>query len=211
MTRTPIRTLTGTNSIRGQLPVLLLAAAVLLPTACVLWLIKDAVRNQRLVVGQRLADAYLSQLSLIRDRMDAEWTARSADLDAIPANASAFAHVVDSSMADSAVILSATGAPVYPAPPRLPGPDPLRSEPEWVRARQMENTDLNTAASAYLALGQRAKAPNVAARAIQAAARCLVQAGRQSAEPDCWWNTLPGRTAHKRLLLKAGRLSRVGW
>src|SRR5260221_9444935 len=99
MTGKPIRPTPGANSVRGQLPVLLLPAALFLPTACVLWLIKDAVRNQRLVVGQKLADAYLSQLSLIRDRMDAEWTARSADLDAIPANASAFAHVVASGIA----------------------------------------------------------------------------------------------------------------
>jgi signal transduction histidine kinase len=178
MTASPIRTMTGANSIRGQLPVLLLAAAVLLPTACVLWLIKDAVRNQRQVVGQKLTDAYLSQLSLTRERLDTEWSAKPADLDATPGNASGFARLVKSGAADSAVILDPAGTPVYPALARLPEVDIAQAQLEWVRARQLEKTDWVAAASAYIALQRTAKDPNIAARAIQAAARCFVQAGQ---------------------------------
>jgi len=152
---------------------------VLLPTACVLWLINDAIHNQRSVVRQKLADAYLSQLSLIREQLDTQWAARSAELDALPGNASAFAQMVNLGLVDSAVILDGKGAPVYPAPVRLPETDANFTQPEWVRARQLEKLDLTAAASVYITLGQAATEPGTAARAIQAAARCLAQAGQQ--------------------------------
>src|SRR5437763_734250 len=136
------RTRMGTGHIRREWPVLLLVAAVLLPTACVLWLINDGIRNQRLVIRQKLAETYSSQLSLVRDRLDADWSAKAAALDSNGADATAFAQIVNSGMADSAIIRDSAGTPIYPALPRLPAADPTVSQPEWNRARQFEAADL---------------------------------------------------------------------
>ena len=173
------RTITGTGHIRGQWPLLLLALAVLLPTACVLWLINDAIRNQRLAVRQRLGDAYETQLSLLRQQLDEVWSLKAKSLDTFPDGATGFARIVKSGQADSAIFLNSAGAPVYPAPPRPLAGDPAAAQPEWGRARQLESTDIAAAASAYIALGTAAKEPNTAARAFQAAARCLAQAGQK--------------------------------
>ena len=167
----------GTGHIRQEWPVLLVVTAVLLPTACVLWLINDGIRNQRLAVKQKLAEAYSSELSLVRDGLDADWSAQAARLDSSSADAEVFAAIVNSGIADSAIIRNPAGVPVYPALPKIPVTDPTASQPEWNRARQLEATDLSAAASAYTALAQT---PNksMAARALQAAARCLAQSGK---------------------------------
>ncbi len=178
MTLAPITANSKAAYIRGQWPVLLLVAAVLLPTACVLWMINEAVRNQGLAVRQKLADAYQSQLSLVRERLDEAWARKAAVLESFPADASAFAQVVKSGLADSAVIRDSVGALVYPSPAQ-PAADPTRGRPEWARARQLEETDVKAAASVYLSLERTAKGPSVSARATQAAARCLAQAGQQ--------------------------------
>jgi signal transduction histidine kinase len=164
---------------RGQWPLLLLALAVLLPTACVLWLINDAIRNQRLAVRQRLSDAYETQLSLLRQRLDEMWSLKAKSLDMFPRDATGFARIAKSGLADSAIFLNSAGVPVYPAPPTPLAVDSTASQPQWGRARQLENTDIAAAASAYIALGTAAKEPNTAARAFQAAARCLAQAGHK--------------------------------
>jgi His Kinase A (phospho-acceptor) domain len=198
-------TRTGTGYIRGQWPVLLLMAAVLLPTACVLWLMNEAIGNQRLLVRQRLGEAYRSQLSLVRDHLDAEWAVKAAALDEGETGGTAFLRIVNSGLADSAVILDSTGAPVYPAPLRAPSTDPTAAQPEWVRARRLEETDPATAASAYQALAQAAAEPGVAARSWQAAARCLVQSGHGEAAAELAVSHLAARAAERATDLQ-GRL-----
>src|SRR5262245_35135610 len=160
-------------------PILLLGAAVLLPTACVLWLIDDAITNQRLVVRQRLADAYESQLFLVRQGLEDEWSHRARALDATSSDAAGFAAIVRSGRADSAIILNAAGLPVYPSSPHTTSINSALTLPAWSHAQQLEAADLPAAASAYVTLGEASKDRAVAARAFQAAARCLVQAGQK--------------------------------
>src|SRR6185369_2596518 len=139
------------------------------------------IRNQRLFVRQKLGDAYHSQIALVRDRLDSEWFSRSLALDDTGTGAAAFARIVTSGLADSAIVLDASGAPVYPAPVRMPSSDPLMTHPDWVRARQLEDRDPAAAANAWLALGQASSDPAVAARAYQAAARSFVESGQTPA------------------------------
>jgi signal transduction histidine kinase len=196
---------TGTGYIRGHWPVLLLMAAVLLPTACVLWLMNDAIGNQRLLVRQRLGEAYHTQLSLIRDRLDSEWAVKAAALDEGDVGGLAFLKIVKPGLADSAVILDAAGVPVYPSPLRAPSADPTATQPEWVRARRLEETDLAAAATAYQALAQSAGDPGLAARAWQAAARCLVQSGHGEVAAELAVSHLAGRAVEHATDLQ-GRL-----
>lgn len=154
---------------------MLLIAAVLLPTACLLWLINRAIGNERLLLRQELAASYRMQLTLFRDHLDADWTARSAALDATLPGPAVFVRIVRSGGADGAIVLNATGVPVYPSAPRLPRSDSTGDSPEWTQARQLEDSDPSAAASRYVTLGKTVADPDLAARAFQAAARCLAQ------------------------------------
>ncbi len=184
---------TGTGYFTSEWPVLLLLAAVLLPTAGVLWLMNQAIGNQRLLVREKLGDAYRSQLSLARDRLDAEWAATSYGLDASGAGGTAFFRIVTSGLADSAIILDASGAPVYPMQLRAPSIDATLSDPGWRKARRLEEHDPAAAASAYSALAQAQEDPARGARAWQAAARCLVQSGHGEAAAELVLQHLTGR------------------
>jgi signal transduction histidine kinase len=175
---------TGTGYFTSEWPVLLLLAAVLLPTAGVLWLMNQAIGNQRLLVHEKLGDAYRSQLSLARDRLDAEWAATSYGLDASGDGGAAFFRIVTSGLADSAIILDASGAPVYPMQLRAPSIDATLSDPAWINARKLEDRDPAAAAYAYSRLAQAQGDPAGAARAWQAAARCLVQSGHGEAAAE---------------------------
>lgn len=92
---------------------LFLILGVLLPTGCVLWFMNDAATSQAAAARQSVTEAYRSQLPLLRDRVEAYWQTRAADLDSqtgagTPAN---FARAVKAGVADSIVYSG-----VYPQP-----------------------------------------------------------------------------------------------
>ena len=196
---------TGTGYLRTEWPVLLLLAAVLLPTAFVLWLMNEAIANQRFLVRQKLGESYRSQLSLVRDHLDAEWAAKASALDATEADGAAFSRIVSSGLADSAIILDSSGAAVYPAPVRAPSIDPTLTDPAWTSARRLEDSDPAAAASAYSAIAQTPADPASAARAWQAAARCLVRSNRGEAAAELVLQRLTGATTGQAMDLQ-GRL-----
>ncbi len=72
----------GTGYGSGLWPVLLSLLVVLIPTACVLWFLNEAVQNERLAARQRLAEAYRGYLPMLRNRLDAYWQQQAAALDA---------------------------------------------------------------------------------------------------------------------------------
>lgn len=89
--------------------------AVLVPTACVLWFMKEAVHNQRSVARQKLAEAYRGQLVLVRDRLDAHWDKRAAELERQTGSPPGiFEKCVRSGLADSVICLKPDGAVAYP-------------------------------------------------------------------------------------------------
>ncbi len=160
---------------------MLLLAAVLLPTICVLWLIGRSLHNERLLLRQKLAEAYGTQLTLARERLETEWALKAAALDAAGERSAAFEHIVSSGLADGAVLLDAAGVPLYPAPVRIPGSDPEATLPAWAKAEHLEAGNPTAAAVAYQRLADSAVTPALAARALQAEARCLTQAGEPRA------------------------------
>jgi hypothetical protein len=100
------------------LVLLLLALGVLAPAACVLWFMNEAMTNQRDAARQKLAEAYRGQLQLVRDRLDAAWEKRAADLDreaASGAAPAAFERSVRNGLADAVVVLNADGSAGYPS------------------------------------------------------------------------------------------------
>jgi len=167
-------------------PVLLLLAAVLVPTACVLYFMTEAMRNERLAVRQKLEQVYRGQLIDARGQLDKYWRDKLTALTEIDPEAGAaqvFASLVTTAVCDSALIYDSTGRLSYPA---IAPPSAVEKEPDtedWVQAGKLEYDELDAggAATLYGKIAEKAENADVAARALQAQARCLVRAGETQA------------------------------
>ena len=144
------------------------------------------MRNERFAAQQRLADAYRSQLAASQARLEKFWEETVAGLQKLAETNSpsvAFARCVLSGSVDSVVILDGQGRVAYPNTPSGFDSGSPESEVKWTEASQLEflRRDFVAAAKRYEALAEEATKVNVAARAFQAEARCLAQAGRKDA------------------------------
>lgn len=74
--------MTGGGYGSGLWPVLLALLVVLIPTACVLWFLNQAVHNERLAAKQRVVEAYRGYLPLLRNRLETYWQQQAAALEA---------------------------------------------------------------------------------------------------------------------------------
>ncbi len=172
-------------------PVLLLLLAVaLLPTVGVLWFMSQAMRNEQLAMRQKLSDVYQAQLHGLQQELQLYWQARSSELDVqdptvtdpIVHGSRIFAAWVRGGLADSVVVYDATGRPAYPGPPRVREADLNLASGSWRRAERLERSGESVAAAErYAAIAERATDRNLAARALQAQARCLVRGERTQA------------------------------
>ena len=122
----------------------LLLIAVVVPSACVLWFMNEAVENQAAATRQAVAEAYRGQLRLVRDRLISVWQSRVEALKTEPsANAAVeFSRLVTSGAADAVVMLSQDGSPTYPKLPRADGLDPDGLDSDAVRVAQRVVSDL---------------------------------------------------------------------
>ncbi len=160
----------------------LLLVVVLGPSVCLLWFMTQAVRNERLAVRQKLVEAYRGHLALAQERLEAYWQRTADALDAEAERLAApllFAKHVRDGLADAVICLDASGKITYPTaawPPEAEPPDP-----RWDEAQRLETTDPRAAAAAFGHLADQATNANFAARALQAQARSLLQAGQQEA------------------------------
>jgi len=73
-----IRTIVSSARNQMRWVVLLLIIAVMLPTVCLLWLMSQAVKNERLAVRQKLVDVYRQRLEKLSTGIDELWSARIA-------------------------------------------------------------------------------------------------------------------------------------
>lgn len=106
------------NERRLRFVLCLFAAAVLLPTACVLWLINDSISKQRQLTRQQLADAYRSQLKVVGERLDDFWrneALKLADRVKDGPTAAVWAAVVNAKLVDSLILYNANGQVAYPS------------------------------------------------------------------------------------------------
>ncbi len=164
---------------------LLLVLIVLVPTACVLWLLSEATRNERLAVRQRLAEAYRAHLDAVQGQFRKSWESRrqsiAALIDERPA-AGAFAAIAETGLADSVVVFDSAGDVLYPSQ-AVPLPVESVDDWRWRAAEQLEFVDQDPlgAAAAYRELAENTSdiSANLSARALQATARCLLRAGQE--------------------------------
>jgi signal transduction histidine kinase len=166
-------------------PALLLILIVALPTTAVLWLMNEATQNERLAVRQRLAEVYRAQLEMARQRVVAGWRESLAALDAAAPSrspAQAFAACAGHGLADSVIVLDASGQPSYPAMSSSPPGETADDDADWLAAKRLEFTERNygSAAEAYARIARGTHDDQLAARAIQAQIRSLLTAGEMN-------------------------------
>jgi signal transduction histidine kinase len=177
-------------------PIALVLVAVLVPAVCLLWFMSAAMRNERYAARQMLAEAYRMQLSASRARIEQHWNETAVKLEELTraaAPASAFARCVRSGLADSVVVFDGHGRFIYPNQPEAPGA--IEVDAKWSEASQLEHRrkDFRAAERLYAALAADTTNVNQKARALQAQARCLVQAGANQDAIRLITETLGGR------------------
>jgi len=178
----------GTGHSRELWPVLLLLLlAVIVPTACVLWFMTQAMRNERLAVRQKLEETYRGQLTAVRDQLDGYWSHKLdmlVQVDPKMPPAEAFAHLVSAGVADSVVLYDEAGRLWYPV---LPEPGDEMASAECRQAEQLEHVESKPAeaAACYAAIARQADDVNLAASALIAQARCLAKSGQHQTIAYC--------------------------
>jgi signal transduction histidine kinase len=169
----------GAGRPSGLWLMLLLLLAALVPSVCLLWFMNRAVHNERLAVRQKLADAYRATLSLVQNQQEAHWHQTAVALDAAADRLSPpalFAQRVRTGLADTVICFDASNHVAYPGPaPALQSDAP--SAP-WTEAESLEPSHPAEAAAAFARLAGQATNADLAGRALQAQARCLLKAGK---------------------------------
>jgi len=191
-------------------PVVLVLFAVLAPAVCLLWFMAAAMRNERFAARQKLADVYRGQLSSSQARLEQHWRQTVTELERFSRTSppsAAFARCVQSGVADSVIVFDEKGQVLYPDKPSASQSMSGDSESKWEEAGQLEylRKDFIAAANRYDALAKEATNASVAARALQAEARCLVQAGRKD-EATQLVNEMLGGERYDRAVDPQGRL-----
>jgi len=155
----------ATGRATGFWPVALALLMFLVPTACVLGFLSATVQNERLAAKQKLVEAYRGYLPMLRDRLEKYWQMQSETLGTSAAQSpapAAFAACILDGLADAVIILNADGKPLYPNGAQ---PPPAVSSDVAPPSSAVENSANSTDVS-------------TAARALQAEARGLAQAGK---------------------------------
>ncbi len=188
----------------------LLSLVILLPTACVLWFMTQAMQNERLAVQQKLVDVYQGQLTALRDQLDGHWARRVEALAemarSMPAS-QVFVECLDSDLADSVIVFDDKGERAYP---RASGHVAVEDSAEagaWAQASRLERLpgELLAAAEAYAGIAERSMDANQAARARVAQARCLVRSDQTDVAIEILTQTL-ARDEFKHAVDLQGRL-----
>jgi signal transduction histidine kinase len=160
----------------------LMLTAVLVPTACLIYFMNEAVDKERTLSARQLNEAYAAELQAAARDVQRSWEQRLHELDArngLQTPSAFFEHCVRDGIADSVIVLDEHGAPAYPALPAAPGPDPTLREPAWAEARALEGAgELTAAAQSYAAIYRSSKEVASMARAAQASIRCVLASGK---------------------------------
>ena len=102
---------------RLALPILLLLLTVLVPSAGVMWMMREAVRNERAATNQRLLEAYRLQLDQAAKTLKDRWEVQQAKIsDLVTADwpVVSFSKIASNALVDSVVLCDNWGEVVYP-------------------------------------------------------------------------------------------------
>lgn len=166
-------------------PILLLLLTVLVPSMGMVWMMREAMRNERLASNQRLRDAYQTQLKSAGEAVRARWSDRTPATSQPwndPAAPEWFARWVQRGESDSVLITDGRGTLRYPRraqPMPLPLDDPESGTlaVDWKAAQQLEfaQQDPAAAAAGYRQIAEQASDDRLGAIARNAEVRCLLK------------------------------------
>jgi signal transduction histidine kinase len=90
---------------------LVLLAAVLVPTAALLWFVNQAASTQTTMAVQSAHEAYRGHLRVIRSRLTDEWVMRTGELDALPNETpqARYERIMASGLVDAVIVLDENG------------------------------------------------------------------------------------------------------
>lgn len=177
-----MRVLRGDPGWRLWPVLLILLLGVLVPTTCVLWFMREAMRNERLAVREKLERAYTDQLAAVQKRLERFWWEDNAAWK--EPNLAAGPGVIFQNFAgtvcDSVIVCDSSGTLLYPNAVSGVPEAQLTDEKVWAEAQRLEYGRLDPVAAAdvYAMIADGATNVHVAARALQAQTRCFVKAGR---------------------------------
>jgi len=159
---------------------LLLLAAVLAPTAGVLWFMVEAMGNLEASVRGSLEKVYRGHLGEARVRVEEYWERKVASLEEVREGEGAaerFARLVETGVCDSAVIYDASGEILYPVE-AMEEAGAIAGE-RWreARRREFEEGDAAGAGEIYASIAEEAEDAETKARALLGRARCLGKTG----------------------------------
>jgi signal transduction histidine kinase len=165
---------------RGYGLIALLLVAVLVPTACVLWFMNEALTSQASASRQSALEAFRGQLRFVRGRIDDHWQTRAATLNAGPdvKPGAAFRRAVTEGRADAVIVLDRSGAVLYPS---AGVHRPATVDAAIAAARRLEAAPGRDAVVAYSSLLSGEKGASRAARLAQGLVRSLVRRGDREA------------------------------
>ncbi|MEO8257532.1 MAG: ATP-binding protein [Acidobacteriota bacterium] len=92
----------------------LLALLTLVPAACVLWFMNDALARESETSRQRVLDAYRGQLRLVRARLDPLWRAHAGSVGAAGDPEQRFQQLIVGQTADGVILLDRDGGLRFP-------------------------------------------------------------------------------------------------
>jgi signal transduction histidine kinase len=104
----------------------LLLVVVLVGVGCVLWFMRETMGNERMAVRGKLAEAYRSQLSLMRAQTIERWNRSLAQFDGAEPPPAKFARSVDEGFASSLICFDEKDRRAYPGEPHPPPAGELR-------------------------------------------------------------------------------------
>src|SRR4051794_2619360 len=171
----------GYNAVDGFLPrpvLLILLLGVLLPTACVLWFMTQAMNNERLALQQKSLDLYNSQLRILTQDFNTQWESNIRHIQALAAHADAsdlFAEVVRKKLASAILVYDKEDLLRYPILATA-GYNP-ESDPKWAHATRLEfqKGDIKAAIETYRAIAAESPNTRMTALALNAVARCYAK------------------------------------
>jgi signal transduction histidine kinase len=171
--------ITGRNQL--QWVVLLLAAAVVLPTVALLWFMSRVVANERLVTREKLAALYQGRLIDAAAETETLYAERSKALDEIRPTSNPYSILTQLVLENSfqgVIVLDADGAVVYPTSVNV-AVGVVRPDGPLADAWQLEFTarQYAEAAQAYDRFSSDSD-PHMAITAIIGKSRCLSRLGR---------------------------------
>lgn len=165
-------------------PILLILLTVLVPSLAVVWMMREAVSNERLAAKERLRDAYEAQLESTVEMVQQQWAAKLGRLAKIANQqppAQAFQDIVEDGFVDSVLLLGEKGMAIYPTTASVGKEDTGDSDPRWYRAQRLEyfERDFASAAEVYAEIAAEDEDAIKRNTARQARVRCLLKTGEQ--------------------------------